>query len=56
MENAGTDATEAFEDSWPSSDTREMLKDYYVGDLHPDDRTGLVVEEKHWKAVFKKTK
>ncbi|XP_068117840.1 cytochrome b5 type B [Hyperolius riggenbachi] len=38
FEQAGGDATESFEDVGHSVDAREMLKQYYVGDLHPDDR------------------
>uniref|UniRef100_A0A8D1ALS8 Cytochrome b5 n=1 Tax=Sus scrofa TaxID=9823 RepID=A0A8D1ALS8_PIG len=34
MEQAGRDATESFEDVGHSSDAREMLKQYYIGD-HP---------------------
>ena len=33
IENAGIDATEAFEDVGHSSDAREMLKDYLIGEL-----------------------
>ena len=33
IENAGDDATEAFEDVGHSSDAREMLKDYLIGEL-----------------------
>ncbi|XP_069595181.1 cytochrome b5 type B isoform X2 [Ranitomeya imitator] len=36
FEQAGADATESFEDVGHSVDAREMLKQYYVGDLHPD--------------------
>jgi len=39
-ENAGIDATENFEDVGHSSDAREMLDDYYIGELHEDDRIG----------------
>ena len=35
MEQAGRDATESFEDVGHSSDAREMLKQYYIGDVHP---------------------
>ncbi len=35
MENSGTDATEAFEDVGHSTDAREMMKDYKIGNLHP---------------------
>jgi len=40
IENAGLDASENFEDVGHSSDAREMLKDYYIGELHDDDKTG----------------
>lgn len=36
-EQAGGDATESFEDVGHSSDAREMLKQYYIGDVHPND-------------------
>jgi len=39
IENAGVDASESFEDVGHSSDAREMLADYYIGDLHEDDRS-----------------
>lgn len=34
MEQAGADATESFEDVGHSTDAREMLEQYYVGELH----------------------
>ncbi|CAH2323977.1 cytochrome b5 type B [Pelobates cultripes] len=37
FEQAGADATESFEDVGHSLDAKEMLKQYYIGDLHPDD-------------------
>lgn len=40
IENAGTDSTESFEDVGHSSDAREMLEAYYVGELHEDDKSG----------------
>ena len=40
IENAGSDSTENFEDVGHSSDAREMLEEYYIGELHPDDKTG----------------
>lgn len=40
IENAGTDSTESFEDVGHSSDAREMLESYYVGELHEEDKTG----------------
>ncbi|XP_018425921.1 PREDICTED: cytochrome b5 isoform X2 [Nanorana parkeri] len=36
FEQAGGDATESFEDVGHSIDARDMLKQYYIGDLHPD--------------------
>lgn len=38
LEQAGSDATEAFEDVGHSTDARDMLKQYYVGDMHEDDK------------------
>ncbi|XP_036620732.1 cytochrome b5 type B-like [Trichosurus vulpecula] len=40
IEQAGRDATESFEDVGHSSDAKEILKQYYVGELHPSDRKG----------------
>lgn len=37
LEQAGVDASESFEDVGHSSDAREMLKQYYIGDVHPSD-------------------
>ncbi|KAL9839396.1 cytochrome b5 type B [Geothlypis trichas] len=38
LEQAGRDATESFEDVGHSTDAREMLKQYYIGEVHPSDR------------------
>lgn len=38
LEQAGADATESFEDVGHSTDAREMLMQYYIGELHMDDR------------------
>ncbi|XP_031977568.1 cytochrome b5 isoform X2 [Corvus cornix cornix] len=38
LEQAGRDATESFEDVGHSTDAREMLKQYYIGEVHPNDR------------------
>jgi len=43
VENAGLDATYTFEDVGHSLDARELLSQYYIGDLHADDRTEKVV-------------
>merc|ERR1719177_30614 len=40
IENAGIDSTENFEDVGHSSDAREMLEEYYIGELAEEDRTG----------------
>ncbi|CAD7678225.1 unnamed protein product [Nyctereutes procyonoides] len=37
LEQAGANSSESFEDVGHSSDAREMLKRYYIGDVHPDD-------------------
>jgi len=34
LEQGGADATESFEDVGHSTDAREMLQQYYVGELH----------------------
>jgi len=39
LEQAGQDSSESFEDVGHSSDARDMLDDYYIGDLHPEDRS-----------------
>merc|ERR1712021_254384 len=39
LESAGMDATEGFEDVGHSSDARELLKDYLVGELIESERT-----------------
>ncbi|XP_069757396.1 cytochrome b5 type B [Narcine bancroftii] len=38
FEQAGGDATESFEDVGHSSDARELLKQYFIGELNLDDR------------------
>jgi len=38
LEQAGVFATEAFEDVGHSTDARELMEDYYVGDLPEDER------------------
>merc|ERR1712032_897258 len=42
IENAGTDSIESFEDVGHSSDAREMLEAYYMGELHEDDKSGSI--------------
>ncbi|KAJ8417710.1 hypothetical protein AAFF_G00225530 [Aldrovandia affinis] len=38
LEQAGADATESFEDVGHSTDAREMLEQYLIGEVHMDDR------------------
>ncbi|XP_034535146.1 cytochrome b5 [Notolabrus celidotus] len=38
LEQAGSDATESFEDVGHSTDAREMLEQYFLGEVHMDDR------------------
>ncbi|KAK8754323.1 hypothetical protein OTU49_015612 [Cherax quadricarinatus] len=38
LEQAGTDATENFEDVGHSTDAREMMKEYYIGDISEEDK------------------
>ncbi|XP_076449750.1 cytochrome b5-like isoform X2 [Babylonia areolata] len=40
LEQAGADGSEAFEDVGHSTDARDLMKDYLIGDIHPDDRSG----------------
>lgn len=47
LEQAGADATESFEDVGHSTDAREMLQQYFIGELHMDDRTKQRTEEIH---------
>lgn len=55
IENAaGVDSTENYEDTWPSNDNREMLKDFYIGDLHEDDKTGRKIPMKHFHVLKSK--
>ncbi|XP_051235827.1 cytochrome b5 [Dicentrarchus labrax] len=44
LEQAGADATESFEDVGHSTDAREMLQQYFIGELHMDDRRRLAEE------------
>ncbi|KAA0723788.1 Cytochrome b5 [Triplophysa tibetana] len=61
LEQAGTDATESFEDVGHSTDAREMLQQYIVGELHMDDRkkeskkdvyVTTSEESRSWTAMF----
>ncbi|KAJ2874340.1 hypothetical protein GGH93_002468 [Coemansia aciculifera] len=43
LEHAGIDATEAFEDIGHSDDARDLLKDYFIGDLEVDGSWGILI-------------
>jgi len=40
LEQAGKDGTESFEDVGHSTDARNMMKEYLVGELNDEDKTG----------------
>lgn len=44
LEQAGKDATDYFEDIGHSTDAKDLLPQYLVGELHPDDR----YRQKQW--------
>jgi len=46
LEQAGQDSSESFEDVGHSADAREMLQQYLVGELHPDDRAKPAAKDK----------
>lgn len=48
LEQGGKDATENFEDVGHSTDARDLLPQYLIGELHPDDRSGQKVKERTW--------
>ena len=49
VEHAGIDATEPFEDVGHSTDARDMMKDYFIGELREEDKQGNVdVGPKPW--------
>uniref|UniRef100_F6RNJ3 Cytochrome b5 heme-binding domain-containing protein n=1 Tax=Monodelphis domestica TaxID=13616 RepID=F6RNJ3_MONDO len=41
MEQAGRDGTEGFEGAGHSSDAREMLGQFCIGEIHPSDRMAV---------------
>ncbi|XP_044055833.1 cytochrome b5 isoform X2 [Siniperca chuatsi] len=47
LEQAGADATESFEDVGHSTDAREMLLQYYIGEVNMDDRKKDTEKEVH---------
>lgn len=50
LEQAGKDATEAFEDVGHSTDARELMKQYNIGELNEEDKkkTKDIKEKIHW--------
>ncbi|CAJ0608729.1 unnamed protein product [Cylicocyclus nassatus] len=48
LEQAGGDATEAFEDVGHSTDARLMREDYYIGDLVKEDHQTYSYDKKTW--------
>ncbi|XP_064375942.1 cytochrome b5 isoform X2 [Dromaius novaehollandiae] len=48
LEQAGRDATESFEDVGHSTDAREMLKQYYIGEIHPDPNVTSSGQASFW--------
>ncbi|GAV03093.1 hypothetical protein RvY_13573 [Ramazzottius varieornatus] len=45
LENAGRDGTEPFEDVGHSTDAREMMKEYLIGEIH-EEKPKVVIETK----------
>ncbi|XP_054725028.1 cytochrome b5-like [Uloborus diversus] len=50
LEQAGKHATEAFEDIGHSTDARELMKQYKIGELCDEDRQKIkeIQEKNHW--------
>ncbi|XP_031550968.1 cytochrome b5-like [Actinia tenebrosa] len=46
LEQAGGDATESFEDVGHSSDARDLMKDYHIGELVEEDKRDNVPSKK----------
>ncbi|RWS25604.1 cytochrome b5-like protein [Leptotrombidium deliense] len=44
LEQAGRDATEAFEDVGHSTDARDLMKQFFIGELHDKDKSKNKVE------------
>uniref|UniRef100_A0A1B0GBU5 Cytochrome b5 n=2 Tax=Glossina TaxID=44049 RepID=A0A1B0GBU5_GLOMM len=54
LEQAGKDATENFEDVGHSSDAREMMKKYKIGELAHDERSNIPEKsEPNWNSETK---
>lgn len=48
LEQGGKDATENFEDVGHSTDARDLLPQYLIGEVHPDDRSAQKIKERTW--------
>jgi len=48
LEQAGKDATENFEDVGHSSDARDLMKQYLIGELAEEDKAKQKVKEQNW--------
>ncbi|KIH66384.1 putative cytochrome b5 [Ancylostoma duodenale] len=48
LEQAGRDATEAFEDVGHSTDARQMREQYYVGDIVEEEKQTYSYDKKTW--------
>jgi len=48
LEQAGKDATENFEDVGHSSDARDLMKTYLIGQLSEEDRSKKKIKEQNW--------
>lgn len=51
LEQAGTDATEHFEDVGHSTDARDMMKDYLIGELTEVDKMEIRDQKKDWSSA-----
>ncbi|XP_067652792.1 cytochrome b5-like isoform X1 [Haliotis asinina] len=45
LEQAGDDASESFEDVGHSTDARELMKDYLIGNVHEDDKSNRNIKD-----------
>ena len=56
MEQAGKEATEAFEDVGHSTDAREMMKKFKIGEIVESERTETQVKSQpDWSSADKKS-
>ncbi|KAE9421591.1 hypothetical protein Angca_004750 [Angiostrongylus cantonensis] len=50
LEQAGQDATEAFEDVGHSTDARKMREEYCIGDIVQDEKQSYSYDKKSWSS------